>query len=106
MYVTSPPRHVRTLLAQSEEDEMALSSLLEDKQQFLKKALKNYILCLRTGVNNVAVSEGFHDLTCRFMSPFPHSPRMNTTFVCFVCVLFGLPTLQTVTSTRLFRYMW
>jgi len=32
------------------EDDVAMSSLLEDKQRFLEKALKNYILCLRTGV--------------------------------------------------------
>ena len=46
----SPCRHVRTLQAQSTEDEVVMLSLLEDKQRFLEKALKNYILCLRTGV--------------------------------------------------------
>ena len=45
-----PCRHVRTLQAQSTEDEIVMLSLLEDKQRFLEKALKNYILCLRTGV--------------------------------------------------------
>lgn len=43
-------RHYRTLLAQSEEDEMAMQSLLSDKESFLCKALENYIHCLRAGV--------------------------------------------------------
>ena len=51
-----PCRHVRTLQAQSTEDEIVMLSLLEDKQRFLEKALKNYILCLRTGVRGVNVA--------------------------------------------------
>ena len=46
-------RHVRTLKTQSKMDELALANLLEEKQLFLKKALKNYILCLRTGVRTI-----------------------------------------------------
>ena len=46
----SPCRHVRTLQAQITEDEVVMLSLQEDRQRFLEKALKNYILCLRTGV--------------------------------------------------------
>ena len=49
-------RHVRTLQSQSEEDESVVSSLLNEKQLFLVKALKNYILCLRTGVSVTGVS--------------------------------------------------
>ena len=41
---------MRTLQAQSTEDEVVMLSLQEDRQRFLEKALKNYILCLRTGV--------------------------------------------------------
>lgn len=44
-------RHYRTLLAQSSEDEIAIQSLEREKENFLSKALKNYILCLRTGVS-------------------------------------------------------
>ena len=44
-------RHFRTLSAQNEEDEIAMANLLSDKQQFLEKALKNYILCLQHGVS-------------------------------------------------------
>lgn len=44
-------RHYRTLLAQSKEDEIAVQSLERDKETFLCKALKNYMLCLRTGVS-------------------------------------------------------
>ncbi len=43
-------RHVRTLETQNKEDELALSNILVEKQLFLEKALKNYILCLHTGV--------------------------------------------------------
>lgn len=43
-------RHYRTLVAQSEEDEIAVQSMLKDKHLFLCKALQNYMLCLRTGV--------------------------------------------------------
>ena len=43
-------RNVRTMQTQSREDESALSNLLAEKQLFLERALKNYILCLRTGV--------------------------------------------------------
>ena len=32
------------------EDEITMSNLQQDKQQFLEKALKNYLLCLKTGV--------------------------------------------------------
>lgn len=46
-------RHYRTLLAQSKEDEIAMKSMLTDKESFLCKALKNYILCLRTEVRNL-----------------------------------------------------
>lgn len=48
-------RHVRTLKTQSKIDESALANLLEEKQLFLKKALKNYILCLRTGVRTICM---------------------------------------------------
>ena len=44
-------RHFRTLAAQIEEDEIAMTGLVEDRQQFLEKALHNYIHCLRTGVS-------------------------------------------------------
>ena len=44
-------RHYRTLLSQSNEDEIAIQSLERDKETFLCKALKNYMLCLRTGVS-------------------------------------------------------
>ena len=43
-------RHTRTLQTQSKMDESAMANLLGEKQLFLEKALKNYILCLRTGV--------------------------------------------------------
>ena len=46
-------RHVRTLMAQIEEDEIAMSGLNEDRRQFLEKALHNYVHCLRTGVSFV-----------------------------------------------------
>ena len=45
-------RHYRTLVAQSGEDEIAMTSLLTDKDSFLCKALENYMLCLRAGVND------------------------------------------------------
>ena len=38
------------LKSQSEEDAVSLDSLTNDKQQFLHKAIQNYILCLKTGV--------------------------------------------------------
>ena len=44
-------RHYRTLHAQSSEDEISIQSLERDKETFLCKALKNYMLCLRTGVS-------------------------------------------------------
>ena len=44
-------RHLRTLAAQIEEDQVAMTGLIEDKKQFLEKALHNYIHCLRTGVS-------------------------------------------------------
>jgi ataxia telangiectasia mutated family protein len=44
-------RHYRTLHAQSTEDEIAIQSLERDKETFLSKALKNYMLCLRIGVS-------------------------------------------------------
>ena len=46
-------RHYRTLLAQSKEDEIAMQSLEKDKESFLSTALKNYVLCLRTGVREM-----------------------------------------------------
>lgn len=49
-------RNIRTMQSQSKEDELALSNLLEEKQLFLAKALKNYILCLHTGVWMFAVT--------------------------------------------------
>eukprot|EP00731_Ephydatia_muelleri_P031937 Em0023g444a len=42
-------RHMQMLKSQSEEDAVSLDSLINDKQQFLGKAVQNYILCLRTG---------------------------------------------------------
>lgn len=48
-------RHIRTLETQNEEDELAVANLLAEKQFFLKGALKNYILCLRTGVTSVSL---------------------------------------------------
>ena len=44
-------RHYKMLLAQSKEDEITIQSMEEDKEMFLCKALKNYMLCLRTGVS-------------------------------------------------------
>ena len=44
-------RHYKTLKAQSKEDEIAIQSMERDKETFLSKALKNYILCLRIGVS-------------------------------------------------------
>ena len=41
---------MRALKVHSEEDENTVKSLLEDKCSFLKKALENYILCLKAGV--------------------------------------------------------
>ena len=42
-------RHMQMLKSQSEEDAVSLDSLINDKQQFLSKAVQNYILCLKTG---------------------------------------------------------
>ena len=41
---------MQMLKSQSEEDAVSLDSLINDKQQFLSKAVQNYILCLKTGV--------------------------------------------------------
>ena len=46
----SPPRLLHILKAQSQEDELFVQMLQADKEHFLKKALQNYLLCLRTGV--------------------------------------------------------
>ncbi len=39
------------LQAHSSEDEIAMGNLLGEKQDFLEKALHNYILCLKAGVS-------------------------------------------------------
>ncbi len=45
-----PCRHVRTLQAHSKEDEIVMANLRGEKQDFLIKAILNYILCLKAGV--------------------------------------------------------
>ena len=52
-------RHYRTLQAQSGEDEVAMRSLLSDKDSFLYKALENYIHCLQAGVSGASLSLSF-----------------------------------------------
>ena len=50
LLLSLPSRHMQMLKSQSEEDAVSLDSLINDKQQFLGKAVQNYILCLKTGV--------------------------------------------------------
>ena len=45
--------HIRTLKKQSEEDDLFMANLMEEKQLFLEKSLKNYLLCLKTGVGTI-----------------------------------------------------
>ena len=54
---------MRTLQTQSKMDEQALDNLLGEKQLFLEKALKNYILCLHTGVRIVPSNLGMYSYT-------------------------------------------
>ncbi len=42
---------ISVLQAHSNEDEIAVGNLLGEKQDFLEKALHNYILCLKAGVS-------------------------------------------------------
>lgn len=49
-------KHYRTLLAHIDEDEIAMQSLLKDKDTFLCKALESYIRCLCAGVSGFSLS--------------------------------------------------
>ena len=51
-------RHVRALQAHSKEDEIVVDNLLGEKQDFLEKALLNYILCLKAGVRMCVYTAG------------------------------------------------
>jgi len=49
--IFSDHRHIRTLKAQSEEDEEELQTLQADCNTFLCTAIQNYLKCLEAGVS-------------------------------------------------------
>ena len=89
-----------------------MKSFLEDKQHFLEKALKNYILCLRKGVSSLFectvlcqccyfffLIPNFSIITCMYVCIFV-SFRMNMISEYSGCVLCGLLTAITPLSMK------